>query len=388
MSQVIDVDSHWTFAWDFFPAEGPLKAFASDLPGSLDLLTYFFVGDLVDALPANERPTSQQLFSLEPGQSMPAHWQRNIKESRASERLAWMDKVGIDFALVNPSGYGSTYPLIQDTAKRKGFVRAANDILLEAMEGSTGRISPITVTDLTDLDGAIAEMTRMRQLGSRAFSIRTEPVNGVSLGAKHFDRLWAAAVDLGMVVNVHVGNVPGHFGDWARMGWDFNDPKTIGAFIRMANTQRHQSAEQFLNAMIYGGAFARHPNLSILCSELWTGWLPNFVRQTEVFTSKAGAWSEWPFPLSGGDYLRRHVRVTPLPGLGDWGSLELIRDFPEMVVFSSDYPHTEGNADPINLYQPGLGTLGTDVQTDFLGRTMVESFARMGDPLFEVARQN
>ena len=32
MRQVIDVDSHWTFAWEFEPSKGPLAKFADDLP--------------------------------------------------------------------------------------------------------------------------------------------------------------------------------------------------------------------------------------------------------------------------------------------------------------------------------------------------------------------
>jgi predicted TIM-barrel fold metal-dependent hydrolase len=387
MNQVVDVDSHWTFAWEFEPQHGPLAPFAGDLPDRLGLLAHFFAGDLIDGLPPEQRPRPEQLFPLPPGQKVPKHWERLRETARASDRIVWMDQVGIDFALVNPGGYGSAYPLIQDEAKRKAYIRTANDILVEATEGHAQRISPIAIVDIADRDGAIAEMTRMRKAGSRAFSIRTEPINGLSLAHKHFDPIWAAAVDLGMVVNVHVGNVPGYFGDWARVGWDFDDARTVGAFIRLANTQRHQSAEHFLNAMIYGGGFARHPNLSVVLSELWAGWLPNFVRQTEVFTAKGGPWGEWPFPLGGGDYLRRHVKLTPLPGLGDWNTLELIRELPEMVVFSSDYPHTEGNADPINLYgAAGLRKLPQAVQTGFLGATMQDCFARTGDPLAPPAR--
>jgi predicted TIM-barrel fold metal-dependent hydrolase len=381
MTPVIDVDSHWTFEWEFEFDKGPLAAFAGDLPDRLGLLAYFFAGDLIDSLAPGDRPTPDQLFPLPPGQKVPKHWEKLRQNSRASERIEWMDRVGIAFALVNPGGYGSAFPLISDAGKRPSFIRAANDVLVEATEARAGRLSPITIVDIGDQGAAIAEMTRMRSLGSRAFSIRTEPVNGVSLGDRHFDPIWSAAVDLGMVVNVHVGNVPAQFGDWARMAWNFEDPKAVGAFIRMANTQRHQSAEQFLNAMIYGGAFARHPNLSILLSELWAGWLPNFVRQTEVFTAKSGPWGEWPFPMSGGDYLRRHVKLTPLPGLGDWDTLDLIKALPDMVVFSSDYPHTEGNADPINLYRPGLDTLEEAVRGKFMGDTMASCFARMKDPL-------
>ena len=76
------------------------------------------------------------------------------------------------------------------------------------------------------------------------------------------------------------------------------------------------------------------------------------------------------------------VRVTPLPGLGD-RALEFLEELPEMCVFSSDYPHQEGNAEPIELYQPGLDGFAADVRASFLGGNIGDCFARMGDPLPE-----
>lgn len=386
MARVIDVDSHWTFSWEFEPEQGPLKRFAGHFPDKRGQLAYFFVGDLIQSLPQAERPRPEQIFPLKPAAADPAkavheHWDHLKRDANADDRISWMDRIGIDFALVNPGGYGSLFPLLDDAKVRRDYVSAANDVLAEALDGRSERLSPISVVDLSDLDWAIGELTRMRGRGSRAFSIVTEPVSGLSLAHPHFDRLWAAAVDLGMLVNLHVGNVPGHFGDWARLGWDFDAPQGVGAFVRMANTQRHQGAEHFLNAMVYGGAFERNPKLTVLLSELWTGWLPSFVRQTEVLTAKAGPWGAWPYPLGGADYLRRNVKVSPLPGLGDWDTLDLVRALPEIMVFSSDFPHTEGNADPINLYRPGLDALAPEVQTAFLGATMADCFARTGDPV-------
>jgi predicted TIM-barrel fold metal-dependent hydrolase len=73
--------------------------------------------------------------------------------------------------------------------------------------------------------------------------------------------------------------------------------------------------------------------------------------------------------------------VTPLPGLGDWNALELLQAYPDIMVFSSDYPHTEGNADPINLYRPALDDLPGNLREAFLGENMAECFARTGDPV-------
>ena len=52
-----------------------------------------------------------------------------------------------------------------------------------------------------------------------------------------------------------------------------------------------------------------------------------------------------------------------------------------MLVFSSDYPHGEGNPDPIDLYEPQLSALDPERRAQFLGENIAACFARMSDPL-------
>jgi predicted TIM-barrel fold metal-dependent hydrolase len=79
--------------------------------------------------------------------------------------------------------------------------------------------------------------------------------------------------------------------------------------------------------------------------------------------------------------LRRNVKFTPLPGFGDVEAIDVVTRLPEMALFSSDYPHFEGNADPINLYGDALDQLGPALRDQFLGTNALEVFARTGDPL-------
>jgi predicted TIM-barrel fold metal-dependent hydrolase len=393
MGRVLDVDSHWIFPWEFELEKGPLKPFAEELPDTLGCVAYFMTGDMIGSLEPDHRPRPEQLWPPRPAASgkfgkIPDHFESFKGEVKLQERLAWMDTIGIHFSLVNPGGFASLGPLLHDIKRRQQFLSTCNDILVEPLAGHTDRLSPITTIDVTDLDWATGELQRMRALGSRAVTIRAQPVGGLSLGHSHFDRLWATITDLGMVVNLHVGAVPGEFGDWGKIDWDYDSAQGRGGFIRLANCLRHQNAEMLINSLLYGGAFDRHPRLVILMAELWSGWFPNFVRQTEVYSAKAGLWGAWPLPMSGGDYLRRNVRITPLPGLGDWDSIELIKKFPEMVVFSSDLPHTEGNADPINLYGPGLNQLDPALRESFLGENMATVFDRMGDPVIVARSQS
>jgi predicted TIM-barrel fold metal-dependent hydrolase len=387
MSLVIDVDSHLTSPFTFKLDGSPLQRFRSQLPDEVGMARYFLAADLVSSLPAEARPDAAKLF---PGKRtradgvetpLPAFWDPTVAPTDLKARIAWMDKIGIAYSIVNGPGYPAAYPLIQDLKQRQDYIRTCNDLLMGEIAGVEHRMGVVAYADLTDLDWAIEELTRLRKHGSRAFSLLGAPVNGLSLGHKHFDRLWSALEDLGMIASLHVGLAPAEFGAWGNLGYDFDTPEGRGVFLRMANSQRYQSAELLLSSLLLGGVFARHPKLSVLIAELFTFWMPNFVRRMEMISAGNPLSGPWPYDKPAGVYLREQVRATPLPGLGDRDAVEVIKALPEMIAFSSDYPHSEGNADPINLYGAKLDELPADMREGFLSRNIAKSFERMGDPL-------
>jgi len=59
-----------------------------------------------------------------------------------------------------------------------------------------------------------------------------------------------------------------------------------------------------------------------------------------------------------------------------------MEDLPEdMIVFSSDFPHFEGFADPKAHYASVLADLSEARRAAFLGGSAAKIYARMGDPL-------
>jgi predicted TIM-barrel fold metal-dependent hydrolase len=133
--------------------------------------------------------------------------------------------------------------------------------------------------------------------------------------------------------------------------------------------------------MFFGGVFARHPTLTVVLEEMGIGWLPWYVGNLERQSQPSVALGEWPFETSGAEMLRRNVRITPLPGFGDDDALDVLEARREMVVFSSDFPHQEGNVEPIALYGSRLDALERDVRARFMGDNAAEWFARMDAPL-------
>ena len=382
---IIDVDTHWELA-QFGPGEHPLEPWLDKLPQhGVDRLAHGIAGDLLRALPTERRPDARTLLpglvalAQRRGGPIILHPQH---DSSSAERVAWMDRVGIDHCLVNPGGYWQMLEFL-GTDRATGVTRC-NDFLAEQLAEHVDRLHGVAVVDLSDLRGAAAELERARSRGHRAFFLYTvdgRPPAATPPGHPDWDVVWSAATSLGMVASIHVGNTAADFSGWADIGWDQPGAGGVAALTRLANTQRVHTAQNLLVSMLYGGVFHRHPNLTVVLEEMRVGWVPFFVETCGRQSLSSAALGDWPFDLSGGEMLRRNVKFTPLPGFGDVDALDVVAQLPEMALFSSDYPHLEGNADPVDLYGKPLRDLDVDLRDRFLGGNASEAFARIGDPL-------
>ena len=380
---VIDVDLHFDVVVS--PDEHPLRSMREHLPNDVEFTADAVAGDLCASTPEGDRPADEVLAAFIPEQNRSSGRYATFDPPEKPEfapftiddRLAWFERAGIDFALVNPGSIGIMACFLGDEHRAEAL-RRSNDFMVERLDGHTDRFAPVTLVDWNDLDVAVAELTRMRSAGSRAFWLRAQPYGGVSPAHPDWDRVWAAATDLGMVAILHVGNTPAAFaGGWGNAGWNQPGGTGVGGFFRFANSMRHQAAEMMLAAMVYGGVFGRHPNLTVITEELGVGWIPQFVTRCEQLSR-----GPWDFELTPGEMIRSGLRAAPLPGLGDPVPFTpALQTVSEMLVFSSDYPHGEGNADPITLFGPVLENMSDPERRAFLGGTMAECFARMGDPI-------
>lgn len=373
---IIDVDSHWEIGHQ-----------SSDLSGRLDRLSEVLVGDIYGQVPRGQWPSSRQLLPPSVVEMLASPSPDPIRTQGAADiagRLAWCDQVGIDYQFVLGGGLTGLEFKIEDLVARRKAFEVANERLLDSLEGHNDRFSPVVTLDLTDLDLAIADLERSRGRGSRAFNIRSEPPGGISYTHPHFDRLWSAAVDLGMIAYLHIGNTPSYFdAAWANLGLEAKGEAGRAEVIRLSNVARMQSGETLLAALAYGGVFHRHPKLTVLVAELWAGWIPFLLyrldQQSRPSDKPNHLQGAWPYQMSAGDMLRRNVRVTVLPTPDQ--DAETILQESDMLAFSSDYPHQEGSTTPIEDLSPVLDRLDPLKRAQFMGGNMLEVFERMGDPL-------
>lgn len=392
---VVDVDSHFEPVPDWLDEFPALKAklperFPTGDPRfvmrSPEMFAYFVSDDLLRGVPRERRMPIDRLVTdgmraiyadeRGPGVGYPGSDQHKYMLDTSS-RVQWLDAQGIDVQNVI-SGVGYTLVrAIADPVVGMEALEAVNTWMSDRAADTRGRLMTAVNLRFEDLDWAIRELTRMRGRGSRVFLMPSEPTGDTPPNHPDYDRFWSAVTDLGMVPLVHVGLSPAIYHPaWANT----DDP----ALIRVISVlQPYQQALVFLNAMVLGAVFERHPALTVVFAEHGIDWItPATFRMDALATPGLSPLllGDYRLPLTPGEYVRRNVRVTPLPVAHESpvATLDLL---PEIPIFSSDYPHFEGSGDPMGHYATELGPVSADTKASFLGDNIAACFARMGDPI-------
>lgn len=390
MTAIIDIDSHFEPGEDWLePYPKLAKRLPKLNPGLLAVDA--IVGDLLRGVPVEKRPPLAELMppggatlfgeekAGEKARRVEFEGRNQFQVANAAARVKWLDEQGIAQQHVICLA-GISYNLqIEDLALRQEIITTCNTWLATTCGASGGRLLPVTALEYTDLAFVENELRRMRAEGSRIFLVPGYPVNGIPPSHPAWDRIWAAAVDLGMMPMLHTGFERMHFDPgWANQGGDTT-------LLRMICTaHRHVAPTTLINAMVYSGVFERFPNLTLLLAEVGTGWLPFLFREiddrvapvSELFIGKSS------LKAKPSEYLARNVKATPLSAGNDSPLLRIMEDLPdEMLVFSSDFPHFEGFTQPIEHYRTVLVNLPEARRQAFMGGTINAAFERMGDAL-------
>lgn len=115
-------------------------------------------------------------------------------------RLAEMDRAGISHQVISP------VPVVMEHASAPGtdpaYARSTNDSIARACGGASGRLIGLGCLPLDDLDEAIVELRRCREIGLRGVEVGTR-VGNLDLDAPELDLFWNACDTTGSTVFVH-----------------------------------------------------------------------------------------------------------------------------------------------------------------------------------------
>ena len=265
------------------------------------------------------------------------------------ERVRVLDEEGIDLAVLYP-GLGLALGGIQDPELAAASCRVYNEWIADFVSHAPDRLQAVGALPIQDVDAAVAEVGRIRDLGLRAAFVRPNPSAGRALHDRHFDPVYATLAEAGMPLAFHPA---GHFdlpGASQRLG-DLMAWGTHHALILFFDSYLT------LSNLVYGGVLERHPDLTVAVLECGGGWIGHWMDRLDEFLESYEWALEGPLSLKPSEYFRRQCVISFDPGEH---TAPLLHRFAgeDTFVWASDFPHSDakypGVVDELREYTEGM----------------------------------
>jgi predicted TIM-barrel fold metal-dependent hydrolase len=265
-------------------------------------------------------------------------------EMRGREaRLAVMDKQGLEATLLFPTLAVSVEQLVvDDVAMTYANLHAFNQWLDDDWGFSyEQRIYGVPLLSLLDPFLAVDELEFVISRGARVVHLRSGPVARRSPSDHFYDRFWQTVVDADLAVAFHACDDPYRHEMAKVWGWgNVNIPARYIPPLQRIIAGLGRPIHDMISSLIYGRLFERFPMLRVATVELGCDWVPGLFQNFE----RAGQGDLEAHPI---DVFKKHVWVTPFEDEDIAGLATMIGV--ERVLFGSDYPHTDGLAEPASI---------------------------------------
>jgi len=243
--------------------------------------------------------------------------------TNVQDRLADMDRLGIDCQVVFPTLFLVTLP--DDVGLEAALCRAYNSYMACACAKSGGRIRFSAVVPLRDVDESVRELRRAKELGAVAV-MTLGLVWNMELGNRRFFPFYAEAERLDLPLCVH-------------FGW--GGPGLTEVFQTIESSSFSAAMLPVMmgfHSLISQGVLDEFSRLRLAFLEAGGEWLIYAARQMER------SWRDGRFPC------KKNPREY-LKGGNVYVSVEADEDIPYLVnligedqlVIASDYPHEDAS---------------------------------------------
>jgi uncharacterized protein len=263
-----------------------------------------------------------------------------------------------------------------DPKIRYGAARAHNRHMAEFC-GHDSRLMGVAIAPLEEPQLALAELDLALKSGAKAIWVPHHACGGRSPGHVEFDPFWARLEETGTPFVLHVGGSPLQLDKaWINNGRPpVKDWMGGGENLRTKDAAMlHQGPETFLSMMLIDGVFERFPKLRGGCIELGAGWVPAMLLRLDWVAKIWGRTdsSVARFTRKPSEQLTHQMAFTPFV-FEDVGAL-IDQSNPELYLFSTDYPHTEGGRNPIARFESALGNRPAEVRDRFYSGNFLRIF--------------
>jgi predicted TIM-barrel fold metal-dependent hydrolase len=253
-----------------------------------------------------------------------------------AERISDMTVNGVQAQMCFPNYprfCGQLFLWGKDKELARLCVEAYNDWMVEEWcAGSAGRLIPLCIVPLWDVELAVGEVRRNAARGVRAVAFSELPsyLDLPSIHTGYWDPFFAACAETGTVVAMHIGS-----GTKTPKTSD-DAPEAVQGTIIFGNSVA--SLVDFL----FSGVLHRFPNLQLLYAEAQIGWIPYVLERTDDVwhTHRGWAHGQDKCPELPSTYYYRQVHSCFFKD--PVGVSVLDRVGVDNVLFETDYPHQDG----------------------------------------------
>ncbi len=287
------------------------------------------------------------------------------RDQTPQDRLRDQTAMGIDVGVLIPSHGLHVCVGTRDPDFALACCAAYNDWLYDfCRESDPRRHVGLAMLPLQDAGYAAQELRRNVERGFVGGWVRPNPVNGRGLDDPYYDPLWREAVELGVPICTHEGtgcNLP-------TAGADQFD----NFFFTHAMSHAMQTQVAFAQ-IVAGGVMARHPGLKVAFLESGCGWVPYWLDRLDEHYEMQPDWVPWlekkpsEYFMEQG-YIGCEAEEPMIPYVAErFGS--------DRMLFTSDYPHWDGMADPVGTFFAEFGeVLSPEDQANIMCNTSRELF--------------
>jgi predicted TIM-barrel fold metal-dependent hydrolase len=269
-------------------------------------------------------------------------------------RLALMDEQGLEGTLLFPTFAVSVETLVADDVDLAYATLHSFNQWLDDDWGFNyrDRIYGVPLLSLLEPYRAVEELEFVIGRGARVVNLNAGPIGGRMPTDRAYDPFWKQVAEHDITVVFHAADTTYRWEMSKVWGWgNINIPaRNLPPLHRIiAGTDR--SIHDMIATLIYGKLFERFPTLRMAAVELGCAWVTPLLEDFANYGK--GDLDEDP-----AETFKRHFWVTPFESedlqalAGQIGA--------DRIMFGSDYPHTDGLADPVSFsdYLTGFDDTG------------------------------
>ncbi|HXB37786.1 MAG TPA: amidohydrolase family protein [Acidimicrobiales bacterium] len=282
------------------------------------------------------------------------------------ERIKDMDAGGVLGSMNFPSfpGFsGRLFAACEDKRLALAVLQAYNDWHIDDWCGAyPGRFIPMALPVLWDPELAAAEIRRVAAKGCHSLTFTENPatLGYPSFHSEHWDPLWKAVCDEGVVVSIHLGSS----GQLSVTAPD----APVDVMITLQPMNICQAAADLL----WSRVLKQYPDIRFALSEGGTGWIPYFLDRLDRTYDMHRAWTGQDFgDRLPSDVFRQHFLTC---FIADPVGITLRHDIGlDNIAWECDYPHSDSSWPEA---PEELAHVAADVPDDELARITYENACR------------